>query len=156
MKPALFAAALAAIAVSAAPALGQDAPPAPPPVPAAGDYAPQGGNVLRDDPYRLDPFFRTGAQQCFDGRAVVGANRAGETTLYVQARRSPIYRLELAETCGALDSALKLGVRAEGARVCANGSAVLLVKTPAGEKRCRVRDVKRLSRTEVAEIAAAR
>ena len=45
-------------------------------------------------------------------------HRAGEKTLYVQARNSPVYRLELAEPCDALYAAQKLSVRASGYELC--------------------------------------
>ena len=73
----------------------------------------------------------------------------------MQARNSPVYRLELAEPCNALYAAQKLSVRASGYAVCANDNATVVVKTPAGEKRCKVSEVKRLTKTEVADIAAA-
>jgi hypothetical protein len=154
MKPALLLAAAAAVTLAAIPALTQEAPPAPAPSPPVADSGTLGGNVMRDDPYRIDAFSRPGHGQCFNGRAIVGANRAGDRTLYVQARNSPVYRLELSEPCDALYAAQKLSVRASGGAVCANDKATILVKTPAGEKRCKVREVKRLTKTEVADIAA--
>ena len=155
MKAVLLLAAAAAATLAAVPALTQEAPPAPAPnPPPVADHGTQGGNIMRDDPYRIDVFTRPGAGQCFNGRTIVGANRAGEKTLYVQARKSPVYRLELAGPCDALDAAQKLSVRAAGYAVCANDRAMVVVKTPAGEKRCKVSEVKRLTKTEVADLAA--
>ena len=153
MKPVLL---LAAAALAAAPALAQDAPPAPTPAPVPDSGTP-GGNFLsfQNDPFRVDPFSRPGHGQCFNGRTIVGANRSGERTLYVQSRKSPVYRLDLAESCDALYAAQKLSVRASGYAVCAGDKAIVVVKTPAGDQRCRVSEVKRITKTEIADIAAA-
>ena len=152
MKPVLLLAAAAAVALAAAPAMTQDAPPAPAPAPDSG--TPSNFLSFQHSPYQIDPFSRPGHGQCFNGRTIEGANRAGERTLYVQSKMSPVYRLELAESCDALYAAQKLSVRASGHSVCAGDKAVVVVKTPAGDKRCKVSDVKRLTKTEVADIAA--
>lgn len=95
-------------------------------------------------------------RQCFSGKAVTGANRSGEKTLYVQAGRGAIFRLQLADGCAALDAAETLTVRAEGGDVvCARSRADVVAHTPAGARRCRVAEVRPLTSREVAVLAKA-
>jgi hypothetical protein len=148
MKPVLFLAAAAAVALAAAPALTQDAPPAPP----ADSGTPPNFLSFANDPYRLpdDTKFQ---RQCFNGRNLVGVNRA-DRTLYVQARTGGIYRMELAEGCEALAAAQELTVNPRRPVCTGERAVVVSLKTPAGPKTCRANDVRRLTRTEVATLAA--
>ena len=64
--------------------------------------------------------------------------------------------LRLADECAALDAAYKIAVRAQdGYDVCARSSAELVIQTAGGEKRCLVRDVRRLTPRETAALATA-
>jgi hypothetical protein len=132
-------------------------------------------------PAFADGFFDAGAQlrafpapttgaQCFDGRTIAGVNRAGGQRLlvqprkevvydrsqYPQPRRAAVYDLRLADDCAALDAAYKIAVRAQdGYDVCARSSAELVLQTAGGERRCLVRDVRRLTPRETAALATA-
>ena len=150
MKPVLFLAAAAALALTSAPAFTQTSTP---PADTMGT-PPQGVQNLRDSPYR-GPDPRPEQNRCFDGQHIVGANRAGPETVIVQPRRGPIYQLQLADGCPALNAAEKITVRAQGYSVCSGHKAVLVSKTPTGAKQCRVKDVRRLTSTEIAALAAA-
>jgi hypothetical protein len=148
MKPVLCLAATAALALTTVPAAGQDAPsPAP-----ADSGTPPNFLSFANDPYRL-PDDTQYQRWCFNGRSLAGVNRAGDRTLYVQVRTGGIYRVELAEGCEALASAHALTMNPRRA-VCTGERAVIALKTPAGPKTCRASDVRRLTRTEVATLAA--
>lgn len=150
MKTLLIAAAAATLALTALPAATQDAP-APPPVADSGTPP----NVLSfsNSPYRLaDSYTHPG--RCFDGKTLTGVNRAGDRILYVQARTGEVYSMGLADGCDALNAAEKLTVKAGGRVVCEGDRAVVAVTTPAGDRQCRAGDVRRLTRTEVATLAA--
>lgn len=150
MKTLLIVAAAAAVALTALPAATQDAP-APPPVADSGTPP----NVLSfsNSPYRLaDSYTHPG--RCFDGKTLTGVNRAGDRILYVQARTGEVYSMALADGCDALNAAEKLTVKAGGRLVCEGDRAVVAVTTPAGARQCRAGDVRRLTRTEVATLAA--
>lgn len=150
MKTLLIAAAAATLTLTALPAATQDAP-APPPVADSGTPP----NVLSfsNSPYRLADT-DTHPGRCFDGKTLTGVNRAGDRILYVQARTGEVYGMALADGCEALNTAEKLSVRAGGRLVCEGDRAVVAVTTPAGAKQCRVGDIRRLTRTEVATLAA--
>lgn len=150
MKTLLIAAATATLALTALPAATQDAP-APPPVADSGTPP----NVLSfsNSPHRLADA-STHPGRCFDGKTLAGVNRAGDRTLYVQARTGEVYSMALGDGCAALNAAEKLTVKAGGRLVCEGDRAVVAVTTPAGAKQCRAGDVRRLTRTEVATLAA--
>lgn len=94
------------------------------------------------------------ARQCFNGKFIAGANRAGEKTVYVQAATGAVYRLELSSGCAALDAAQKLTVRAYGAdAICAGATAEMVAQTPAGAKRCNVSEVRPVSSGELTALA---
>lgn len=99
---------------------------------------------------------RDNARQCFNGKFIAGVNRSGQDTLYVQSPQGGIYRLRLTETCGALDAAQKLTVRANGGDVvCPGDFAQAVAKTAAGDKLCRINNVRRLTPGEVTALATA-
>ena len=108
-------------------------------------HAPQDGSAQ----YRLqDP-----RKQCFNGRLVIGSNRAGDRTVYVQTKAAGVFRLDLKEACTALNAAERLTVRANGNdTICPGQAATLVLKTAAGPKRCVVGDVRHLNSTEIAEL----
>ena len=136
-----------ALLLAAAPALSQAPAPAPAPPPPPSSYvnAPQDGSAQ----YRLqDP-----RKQCFNGRLVIGSNRAGDRTVYVQTKAAGVFRLDLKEACTALNAAERLTVRANGNdTICPGQAATLVLKTAAGPKRCVVGDVRHLNSTEIAEL----
>ena len=149
MKPGLFVAS-AVLALAAAPALAD-------------------GFFDAQAQLRAYPAPVTGPQ-CFDGRTIAGVNRGGAQRLFVQPRKEvvydrthyvrpaepAIYDLRLADDCAALDAAYKIAVRAQdGYDVCARSSAELVLQTAGGERRCLVRDVRRLTPRETAALATA-
>jgi len=150
MKPALYFAAAAALALASSPALTQTSSP---PVDTMGTPW-QGVQNLADSPYR-GPDAQPDLNRCFNGRHIVGVNRSGPKTVIVQSRQGPIYQLQLTDGCEALNAADKIAVRADGDAVCPGRDAVLVSQTPSGAKRCRVSDVRRLNPTEIAALAAA-
>ena len=92
--------------------------------------------------------------QCFNGKFIVGANRSGASTLYVQARGGGIYEVKLGANCRALNSAEKITLRSAGSDdVCDRQSAEVVVHTPAGAKRCRASDVRKLTSYEVVALS---
>jgi hypothetical protein len=94
------------------------------------------------------------ARQCFNGKFIAGANRAGDKTLYVQAATGAVYRLELSGGCAALDAADKLTMRANGAdAICAGATAEMVARTPAGAKRCSVSEVRPVTSGELSALA---
>ena len=95
------------------------------------------------------------SRQCFNGKFIAGANRAGEKTLYVQAATGAVYRLELSGGCAALDAAEKLTLRANGAdAICAGATAEMVAQTPAGAKRCSVSEVRPVTSGERTALAS--
>ena len=140
-----------ALALIAVPAMTQSPAPGPapaPPPPSILMNAPQDGAMQFRSP---DP-----RKQCFNGRFVVGSNRAGDRTLYVQAKTGGIFRLTLKDACDGLNAAQRLTVRADGNDViCPGQAATVVLKTAAGPKRCAVGEVRHLSRAEVAGLAPA-
>jgi hypothetical protein len=147
MRTALFIA--GALALAAAPALSQEAP-APAPPPASSNYVPPQYNSFANSPY----VGTDGVKQCFAIGPVTAANRAGKT-VYLQDRKGAIFRIDLAEPCGALDAAQKISVRSRGLDVCEGGPAILMVKTTAGSKRCAIKEVRRPNKAEVTKLASA-
>ena len=145
---------LAAIfALSAAPALAQAPPPSPPepPTPPPSSYMPNGPDRSASRFYLEDT-----RKQCFNGRFLVGSNRHGDRTLFVQAKRGGVFQLELKRGCEALDTAQRLTVRADSDDVvCEGHQATLVLKTPAGRKQCAVEEVRRLTAKEMALLATA-
>jgi hypothetical protein len=94
-------------------------------------------------------------RQCFNGKFIAGANRAGEKLVYVQAASGAVYRLELSTGCAALDNAEKLTVRANGAdAICAGATAEMVAQTPTGAKRCSVSEVRPVTSSERTALAA--
>lgn len=152
MKVVLFLAAAGALAFASAPAFTQTSPPPPADT---GYSPPHGVQDLRDSPYR-GPDFRADLDRCFNGRYVVGANRAGPSSVIVQPRWGPIYQLQLADDCEALNGAQKITVQASGQHlVCAGRAAVLISHTATGAKQCRISKVHRLTSAEVAALSTA-
>lgn len=150
MKPVAFLAVLGTLALTAAPASTQTSPP-----PSNSMGTPyQGVQTLADSPYR-GPDRRWDGDGCFDGRRIVGANRTGPRTVIVQPDRGAIHELQLAQECQALNGAEKIALRADGRRICPGRQAVLVSATAGGAKTCRVKEIRRLSSTEVAKLAAA-
>ena len=95
------------------------------------------------------------ARQCFNGKFIAGANRAGENTLYVQAATGAVYRLEISRGCAALDTAEKLTLRANGAdAICAGATAEMVAQTPAGAKRCNVSEVRPVTSRDLTALAS--
>jgi hypothetical protein len=95
-------------------------------------------------------------RQCFNGKFIVGANRSGASTLYVQAAQGGIYQVKLGGSCSALSSADKITLRSPGSDdVCDRQSADLVVHTSAGAKRCHASDVRRLTSNEVVALSRA-
>jgi len=147
MRPLLLLA--AAVAMAGAPALAQTSPP-----PAADSGTPSNFLSFADAPFRGPERFQD-SRQCFNGRRIAGVNRSGERILFVQTPKGAIFRLQLADRCEGLNAAEKIDVRARGGGlVCAERPALVVSKTPAGVQRCRVDDVRRLTATEVAALAA--
>ena len=144
MKPLLFLAASAAVALAAAPASTQDA--APPPAPDRGtpNLPP---NMTTGSPYL--PHSLIGAPVCYDLSRVAAASRAGDT-LYLQTSRGAIFRMELKDSCDGVEAAEKITVR----RACKGAGGTMRVDTPAGQKRCKVQHVRRMTGSEVAAMAA--
>lgn len=149
MKRTLFLAVVASLALTGAPASTQTTAP---PVDTMGTPY-QGEASGRNSPYR-GPDFSPAPNQCFNGRNVVGANRFGPKTVVVQTGRGAIYKLQLADGCEALNAAEKIAVRGQGYSVCSGSEAVLISHTSTGAKRCQVKDVRRLTTTEMAPLAA--
>lgn len=94
-------------------------------------------------------------RQCFNGKALTGVNRAGDSVVYAQSRTGRVYRMDLAtEGCPALATAEKLSVRAQGGDViCAGDRAELVVRTATGIRRCDIAEVSGLSREDVLALA---
>jgi hypothetical protein len=154
MRPVLFL--VGALALAATPALTQTQAPGPGPGPGPGPSPPP-SNYMPSN-YMLDPGSQFRSQdprkQCFNGRFVVGSNRAGERTVYVQTKTGGIFRLTLKDVCDGLKAAQRLTVRADGNDViCPGQAATLVLKTAAGPKRCSVGEVRHLTSSEVAELA---
>lgn len=140
MKPMLFLATAAAV-LSAVPALAQNGQ--------VFDHAAQLAAYSNTLP-------RDNAKQCFNGKFLSGVNRSGQNTLYVQAPKGDVYRLEMAGDCSALDAARKLTVRSNGSDiVCSGDAAETVAWTAAGSQRCEVDSVRRLSASEVSALSAA-
>jgi hypothetical protein len=95
-------------------------------------------------------------QQCFNGKFIVGANRAGASTLYVQSRQGGIYKVRLGAGCEALDSAEKITLRSAGSdAICDRHSGEVVVHTIAGARHCRASDIRKLTSPEVAALSRA-
>ncbi len=154
MRPLLFLA--GALALAAAPALTQTAGPAPGPGPAPSPAPPS--SYMSYGPFDGTAQFGTKEdprKQCFNGRFVIGSNRAGDRTVYVQTKAAGVFRLDLKDTCDALNAAQRLTVRANGNDVvCPGQAATIVLKTAAGPKRCAVGEITHLNSTEVAELVA--
>lgn len=96
------------------------------------------------------------ANQCFNGKAIAGINRAGAQTLYVQPKHGGVYQMRLAEDCDGLNAARQVSLRADGSDlVCPGERAQLVARTASGAKQCRVADLKRLTRAEMAALSSA-
>lgn len=141
------------IGLFAAAAVAQEAPapaPAPIAVPPPSNYMGASSGDLRFSPFRIEDTRRA----CFHGRSIVGSNRQGARILYVQPRGGGAYRLELREACEALNVAENLRIRSDGDDVVCDGqSATVVMKTPRGSMQCAVREVRRLTSREMAELA---
>ena len=142
------------LALAATPAIAQTAPrsPAEPAVP------PPASSYMGNGPDRSNSRFylEDTRRQCFNGRFIVGSNRQGDRTVYVQTKRGGVYQLELARACHALDITLRLTVKADSDDVVCEGQrATIMLNTPNGPKRCAVTDVRRLSAKEMALLATA-
>jgi hypothetical protein len=139
------------IGICATAVAAQEAPPpAPPPVPPPSSYMGAGPQDPGSSRFRIEDTRRA----CFNGRSIVGSNREGARILYVQPRAGGAYRLELREACEGLNAAEKLRVRADRDDVVCDGqSATLVLETARGPMQCAVREVRRLSRKEMALLA---
>jgi hypothetical protein len=112
------------------------------------------GQIQRDPQrqYRVESSI---PRQCFSGKLITAANRAGEQTLYVQTAQGRIYELQLAQGCAALDVAQSLSLRVEGAKAaCVGEPAQLVVGTAEGSRRCKVATVRSLTSYQQAALAA--
>ncbi|MBU1374522.1 MAG: hypothetical protein KKE02_01615 [Alphaproteobacteria bacterium] len=93
-------------------------------------------------------------KQCFNGRQITGVNRAGDKTIYVQARQGAIYALRLRASCAPLNAAETLTLRANGGDTICPGSAVeLIAQTAAGPQRCAASDVRALTFREINRLS---
>lgn len=122
----------------------------PPPTSAGSNYL-----SLGDLPFTNVPGFdtRSRARVCFLGSAIAGANRIGDRIVYVQARGGAIFRLEMPDGCEALHAAEKLTVRVAGQyETCTGDKGLLVVRTAAGSKRCRIEAIRHLTATELAAL----
>ena len=91
--------------------------------------------------------------QCFDGRRIAAAARAGVGRLVVQTPRGALYSVRLAGDCSALASATAISLRpVVGAAVCDGDAARLVLKTDQGPQRCSAKAVELLSRSEVMKL----
>lgn len=140
------------IGLCATMAVAQEAPaPAPPPVPPPSSYMGAASQDPGASPFRIEDTRRA----CFNGRSIVGSNRQGARILYVQPRDGGAFRLELRDACDGLNAAEKLRVRADGNDIVCDGhSATVVLQTAQGSMRCEVREVRRLTRKEMALLAA--
>jgi transposase len=122
-------------------------------VPALADN----GQIMRDPQANYRSDYRVAQRmsaQCFHGKTVVGANRAGETVLLIQTSTGAIYELAVPRGCPALDSARKVTVRADGGNVvCAGRDAEMFARTAAGTKRCYVSAVRQMPSAEISALA---
>ena len=98
----------------------------------------------------------TNLNRCFNGKFIVGANRSGKNTVYVQSKSGGIYGVQLGEGCDALKAAEKVSLRSRGSDVvCESQPADLVVQTAAGAKRCHASEVRKLTSREVTALASA-
>jgi hypothetical protein len=145
----------ATLALAAAPALTQTAEPGPAPPPAP---APEPSNYMGSqyNSFADSPYMGLGSPKvCFSVGPVAAANRTGARTVYVQNRRGGIFRLDLADTCEALNAARQISVQSRGFQICAGEQATMVVKTEMGAKRCAVREVIRPTKAEITKLASA-
>lgn len=144
MRPALFFLGIAAM-LAATPASAQSG------------GTPANVLSLSDLPYTNVPGFSRPVHACFDGRRIVGANRVAGGILYLQTQRGPIWRMQLAERCEALNEAERITMRASGGRdvICAKASAELIVQTASGAKRCKIQEAAQLDRQDISLLSAA-
>ncbi len=103
--------------------------------------------------------YRVGAaqptKQCFNGRYVTAANRAGDRTLYVQTRTAAVYTVDFVAPCAELDRAKKLRLRALGSdQVCPGEPAEVVIRASEGTSRCRAASVRRTTPTEIAALSS--
>lgn len=140
MKPNLIAAA-SVLALIAVPALADN------------------GQTLRNPQANYQSDYRVAERmlsQCFNGKTITGMNRAGATTLLVQASTGAIYELTIPRGCPNLDRADKVAISAAGgAAVCAGQDADISVRTASGPKRCYVSAVRQLPPVEARALAEA-
>ena len=95
--------------------------------------------------------------QCFNGKMVVGLNRLGEKTLFVQAATGAIYELTVPQGCPDLDDARKLTLSSNGGKVvCAGQDADMFARTASGTKRCSSPDLRPIAQGSKHEHRSAR
>lgn len=93
-------------------------------------------------------------KQCFNGKYISGANRAGLATLYVQPSTGGVYKVRLLGDCDAVNAAQKITLRSGGSdAVCDRQPAEVVMRTPTGAKSCHASEVRRLTSREVAALA---
>lgn len=139
----LFAVAGVALALSSVAAVAQESA-------QRFDWAAQAAAYSND---RTGP---QGGQQCFNGQAIAGANRATDQTLYVQAQQGGVYQMRLAGDCSSLNAAQSISLRSGGSDVvCPGDRAELTASTAAGQRLCHVADVRRVTAREAASLSKA-